>query len=113
MRNVGISALATAYVLLSADEKMALLLIGEVKNNALERLETEFLLSREVIKKGGDLKQEQHILDVWSSYYETGIDKMIEISVGGASDIIRKEIESSKRIIRDKTQGYGVALKKE
>jgi aminopeptidase YwaD len=113
MRNVGISALATAYVLLSADEKMALLLIWEVKNNALERLETEFLLSREAVKKGGDLKQEQHILDVWSSYYETGIDKMIEISVGGTSDIIRREIESSKVIIRDKTRGYGVALKNE
>jgi hypothetical protein len=113
MRNVGISALATAYVLLSADEKITLLLIGEVKNNALERLETEFLLSREVIKKGGDLKQEQHILDVWSSYYETAIDKMMDVSVAGPSDIILKEIGRSKTIIRDKAREYEDALKKE
>src|SRR5690606_18067814 len=69
MKNVGVSALATAYILASADESVTLTLIDEILKNALDRLNTEFALSREVVDKGGKVADEQHILKVWTDYY--------------------------------------------
>lgn len=99
MRNVGISALATAFTLSSADETITLYLIDEITGNALERLDVEYALSKETLLKGGSLKKEQHILEVWSDWYEKAIEKMSDINVKGTTEKIEKHIAESRKII--------------
>ncbi len=47
MKHVGVSALATAYLLTQADQKTAVALISDITANALQRLQTECALSKE------------------------------------------------------------------
>lgn len=96
MKNVGVSALATACILASANEQTTLTLIDEVKNNALERLQVEAALSKEAVDKGTKLADEQHILEVWTSYYTTALDKMADINVAGSTKKIQTKITESK-----------------
>lgn len=102
MKNVGVSALATAYVLASADENSTLTLIDEIQKNALDRLSVEVALSREAVGKGAKVTDEQHILEVWTSYYTTALDKMTEIPVKGTSKKIDTKIAVSKDNLQKK-----------
>ncbi|MEN9684483.1 MAG: hypothetical protein RLZZ28_269, partial [Bacteroidota bacterium] len=83
MRNVGISALATAFTLCAADESTVLLLMDEFMKSAAERLKTEFDLSKAAIKSGAKIQDEQHIVQVWASWYKKALSKMKEINIGG------------------------------
>jgi hypothetical protein len=104
MKNVGISALATAITLTSADEVTALFLIDEVYKNASERLSTEYQLSKEALAKGSGVKREQHILEVWATWYKEAISKMTDIAVNGSTENIRKKIAEAKNNIEQKTK---------
>ncbi len=102
MKNVGVSALAAAYTLVSADAKTAVALIDEITLNAIERLDVEYALSKEVVAKGGSVATEQHILDVWSSWYKDAIGKMTDINTGGVTTEIQKKIEASQKKVMEK-----------
>lgn len=102
MKNVGVSALATAYILASADEASTITLIDEVKKNALDRLDVEFVLSKDAVAKGGKVADEQHILEVWTSYYTVALDKMTEIPVKGTTKEIDTKIAESKADLQKK-----------
>lgn len=111
MKNVGVSALATAYVLSAPVESDVIVLIEEVKSNALKRLETEFALSKEVIEKSGKLEDEQHILDVWTQYYISALDKMAEINIGTSTQVIDDKIAEGKKEIKQKLSSLTAQLK--
>jgi hypothetical protein len=102
MKNVGVSALATAFTLCSANEKTTLTLIDDIGRNATERLNTEFELSKEAIKKGKPKKDEQHIIEVWADWYKQSIEKMKEVNVKGSTNKIDRKILSTQTIIEDK-----------
>jgi len=102
MKNVGVSALATAYVLASADDAVTLTLIDEIRKNAIDRLEVEFALSKEAVAKGGKVADEQHILEVWTSYYTGALDKMTEIPVKGTNKKIDTKIAAAKADLQKK-----------
>ena len=102
MKNVGVSALATAYILASADENSTIALVTEVQRNALDRLDVEAALSKESISKGGKISDEQHILDVWTSYYTTALAKMTEIPVKGTTKKIDAKIADAQGGIQKK-----------
>lgn len=102
MKNVGVSALATAYVLASADDAVTLTLIDEIRKNAIDRLEVEFALSKEAVAKGGKVADEQHILEVWTSYYTGTLDKMTEIPVKGTNKKIDTKIAAAKADLQKK-----------
>ena len=70
MKNVGVSALAAAFTLASADQYTTLQLIDEITKNATDRLQTEFELSKDAVKKGSELAEQQHILTVWANWYK-------------------------------------------
>lgn len=108
MKNVGVSALATAYILASADESATLTLIEEIQKNALDRLDVEVALSKEAVGKGAKLNDEQHILEVWTSYYTAALDKMTEIPVKGTTKKIDTKIAAAKGELQKKLE----ALKK-
>ncbi|WP_214229395.1 M28 family peptidase [Pedobacter sp. B4-66] len=82
MKNVGISALTTAYTLVTADESTALFVINEVKTAALKRLKTEFDLSKQAIANGKSTKQdEKHILSTWGKYYTDALATIPSIPI--------------------------------
>lgn len=112
MENVGVSALATAYILTSADESVTLTLIDEILKNALDRLNTEFALSQEVVDKGGKVADEQHILKVWTDYYTAALDKMTEIPVKGTTKKIDTKIAVAKADLQRKLEELKAGLKK-
>lgn len=82
MKNVGISALTTAYTLVSADESTALFVVNEVKTAALKRLKTEYNLSKQAIADGKSTKQdEKQILSTWGKYYTDALTTIPSIPV--------------------------------
>lgn len=111
MRNVGISALAAAYTLSSADEKTTLSLIDELSINALARLEVEFNLSREAIQKGAAADKEQHIIQVWTDWYQKAIAKMTDINTTGTTTAIQTKIEEASILIGRKSVSYTEMLR--
>lgn len=102
MKNVGVSASATAYILATADEKTTLMLIEEVSKNALDRLEVEFTLSKEAVSNGHAVADEQHILQVWTAYYTAALDKMTDIPVKGSTKKIDTKIATRKTELQKK-----------
>ena len=110
MKNVGISALAAAYTLCSADEATSLSLIDEITKNALDRLQVEYALGKEALQKGSTLETEQHIVEVWSDWYIKAIGKMTDIYTGGTTNPIQKKIEASQKQISSKTSSLTEAL---
>jgi hypothetical protein len=110
MKNVGVSALAAAFGLVSANEQTTIQLIEEIKGNALDRLSTEFQLSKNAIKHGAAINKEQHIIDVWADWYKQAIGKMQEIPVTGTSKKIQGQIKNVQLIIEQKNTEINKAL---
>ena len=106
MKHVGISALLTAYLLASADLKTAKALIGDIEQNALNRLQTEFTLSKESVGNGKKKEDEQHILEVWRDWYLKAIGAAADIDVKGENGTISKAIELSQKKIAQQVAAY-------
>ncbi|MBC3875480.1 M28 family peptidase [Undibacterium flavidum] len=96
MQNVGISALAAAFTLSSADEQSSIYLVQELLDNATSRLETEFSLSKKAIAAGAKAKDEQHIIEVWADWYQKAFDKMQDIPVNGITSKLQTQIDAAK-----------------
>lgn len=108
MKNVGVSALVSALILTSTDEKTALFLIEELQASALKRLNIETKLSQEAIPKGAGKDTESHILEVWGKYYEDALGKMENLVAGGITPKIQKAIMIAQNAVKEKTE---VAIK--
>jgi hypothetical protein len=106
MKHVGKSALATAYLLTTANNKTAVALINDVTRNALQRLQAEFELSKQAVQQGKDKAAEQHILEVWSNWYVTAIDAAADISVQGADNDVQKAIDAAKNKVQEQAKLY-------
>ncbi|MEO5890274.1 MAG: M28 family peptidase [Ferruginibacter sp.] len=100
MRNVGVSGLAAAFTLSAANEQTTLQLIDEILVNATGRLQTEYQLSKAAIQNNFSLQKEQHIVDVWASWYIEAIGKMTEINTMGVTEKIRSGIAKAQEKIR-------------
>jgi aminopeptidase YwaD len=103
MKNVGVSALASAFTLCSADEATALSLIDEVTKNALDRLQAEYELSKAALQTGSTAEKEQNILQVWHNWYKVALSRMSDINVGGVTNAIQKKIAVAQENIEMKT----------
>jgi aminopeptidase YwaD len=106
MKNVGVSALASAFTLCSADEATSLSLIDEVTKNALDRLQAEYELSKTALQTGSAAEKEQHILKVWNDWYRTALGRMNDINVAGTTTKIQKRIEDAQMSIGAKTASF-------
>jgi len=102
MKNVGVSALATAYTLTAANEPVTIYLVDELTKSALSRLDTEFEQGKLALKNNSTVQKEQHIIDVWGNWYITALGKMTDINTGGVTPAIKKKIALSQEIIRNK-----------
>jgi hypothetical protein len=77
----------------------------------MKRLDTEFTLSQEAIVKGAEAKREQHIISVWSSWYETALKKMNDISISGETPTVRKKIAEAVEQVKTKSKDLITSLK--
>jgi aminopeptidase YwaD len=111
MKNVGVSALATAYALTSADEATTLILIEELQKNATDRLNTEYELGLKAVKGGTPAVTERHKIDVWAKWYTDAIGKMADINVNGNTGVISTKIVGAKTAISDLNGKLNAGLK--
>jgi aminopeptidase-like protein len=103
MKHVAKSALATAFLLTTADDKTAASLINEITRNALQ---TEYELSKKAVQSGTDKAKEQHILEVWGDWYVKALDAAIDISVKETGKRAQQAIEKGKQQIQQQTAAY-------
>lgn len=106
MKHVAKSALATAYLLTTADNKTAATLINDVTRNALQRLQIEYELSKKALQQGNDKVEEQHILEVWSNWYIKALAAAKDIPVGEAGKPVLQAIEKGQQQIKEQTAYY-------
>ncbi|WP_205508782.1 M28 family peptidase [Longitalea arenae] len=106
MKHVAKSALATAYLLTTANDKTAAALIKDLTRNALERLQTEFHLSKKAVEAGGDKTKEQHILEVWGDWYLKALATAIDIPAGDPGWRVLHAIEKGQQLVKEHTASY-------
>jgi hypothetical protein len=106
MKHVAKSALATAYLLAMANDKTAAALIKDITRNALQRLQTEFALSKKAVQEGGDKAKEQHILEVWSDWYVKALATAIDIPAGEAGRKVQQAIEKGQQQVKEHAASY-------
>jgi hypothetical protein len=100
LKNVGVTALVSALALTTADGSMTRALVAQIEQDAAERLDTEFALSRKAVSEGKDRANEVEILQTWTDYYVGAIDAMREIEVGGSSEQTRRAIADAMSRVR-------------
>lgn len=96
MKNVGISALVTAYTLITANNPTTIQLIKEVKEAAMQRLKTEAELSKQEVANGKSANDEQHILETWWKWYTDALATINDLPIQKSSSI-EMEIAKSKQ----------------
>jgi hypothetical protein len=106
MQHVGVSGMVTAYLLTASNEKIATAAVKEISANALQRLSTEFQLSREAISNGKPAKNEKHIIDTWRNWYLAAIQRCRDINVAGATPPVKTAIKESTNSINTATKEY-------
>ena len=110
MKNVGVSALVSAFILTTDDEATALFLVNELKETAFKRLITETKLGIEQLKNGGKKETESHILEVWGKYYQDALAKMENLQAGGNSPKVMEEIGKAQSAVKEKLNIQLLAL---
>ena len=79
LKNVGTGALVSALVLTGSQQQASDLVIEEVTNAAINRLQVEFELSKTELQSGGSFETEQDILETWSAWYVGAIENSRDI----------------------------------
>lgn len=102
MKHVGVSALATAFLLTGARQETAIALINDIKANAIQRLQTELALSKAAVQQGGDKETEKHILQVWTDWYIKALATTHDIAAAGHREKINKVIAEAQQQVREK-----------
>ena len=96
MKNVGVTALAAALTLTSADGATTRRLVEQIEQDAIKRLDTELILSHKAVADGKKKSDEVEILQTWTDYYVGAIDAMRDIEVGGSSAQTVLAIDAAK-----------------
>ena len=106
LQNVGISALVSALYLNQTSDKNALMILDVVKEQALQRLEKEWQLSKTAIKNGSKPAYEKDILSTWSLWYTEALKKIPEIPGKASIPGLEKRIRSATQKIQAQAIEY-------
>jgi hypothetical protein len=106
MKHVGISGMVSAYLLTTANEETAVATIKELTATALQRLATEFALSRKAIADGKSANSEKHIINSWKNWYAGAINRCSGINVQGATPAIKNALRNALKRINSQTNVY-------
>ncbi|MEM6805829.1 MAG: M28 family peptidase [Bacteroidota bacterium] len=102
LKNVGISALASALFLTQDKEKRSMEILKIVEMAALDRLGKEGALAREQVKKGSPVHEERESLWAWGYWYGRLIPKVKDVLIEEASTELRREINRVLQVVGDK-----------
>jgi hypothetical protein len=102
LTNVGVTVLASALTLASADGRTARGVVDEVERAALRRLDAEYRLSRAAIATGGDASKEGEILRAWTAWYRDALRTATDIEVGGPSRETAHAIDAAARRVEQR-----------
>jgi aminopeptidase YwaD len=106
MKHVAKSALTTAYLLTTASDKTATALIKDITRNGLQRLQTEFELSKKAVQAGNEKAKEQHILEVWADWYVKALATAIDIPASAAGKSVQQAIEKGQQQLKEQVGIY-------
>lgn len=95
LKNVGTTALISAYTLLNADKNTALLILADLEKSAINRFKDEGKQSKIALKKGDSLETQLQIIDAWKDWYHKSFATTLDIT-SDEKDII-KEIEKVQK----------------
>jgi len=112
MKNVGVSALTTAYTLITADENTASATATQIKDDALARLKTEFELSKKAITDGKSVKDEKRIIEVWGKWYIDALATIGKMAVDPQTTRVGSTIKVATSTVEQQTQAYLEQLNK-
>lgn len=97
LKNVGTTALISAFTLLNADEKTALSILSDLEKSAVKRFNEELKQSKIAINKGDSLKEQIQIINAWKDWYQKSFATTLDMVDNDV--FIKKEIESSQKLI--------------
>jgi hypothetical protein len=97
LKNVGTTALISAYTLLNADENTAKSILIAIEKNAIIRLNEELKQSKIAINKGGSLKTQIEIITASSNWFQKSFATTLDMVKD--EKIINKEIYYSQNLI--------------
>ncbi|WP_397444853.1 M28 family peptidase [Polaribacter sp. R77954] len=97
LKNVGKTALISAYTLLNADEKTAVSILSDLEKSAIARLNEELKQSKIALNKGDALASQIEIIEAWKNWYKQSFTTTFDL----VSDkkMIQKEVENSQQLI--------------
>ena len=97
LKNVGTTALISAYTLLNADKKTAKSILNKLEKAAVSRLNEELLQSKIAINKGDSLSTQIKIVSAWKDWYQKSFATTLDII--SEDEVFKKEIENSHKLI--------------
>ncbi|TYB78663.1 M28 family peptidase [Bizionia myxarmorum] len=107
LKNVGIAALNSAYILLNSDENTAKNMIETIEKAAILRLEEELKQGKIALKNGDKLQEQMDIIEAWEDWYVKAIattvdmvqkEELIKESINKAQSTVKK---TAARVIDD------------
>ncbi len=96
LENVVTAGLVASLMLVNADIALAKAVLQELEKEAAERLMEEASLSKTIIANGGDVAEEELILNTWIDYYLQVISTITDMTDADLS----KEIKESQEEVR-------------
>ena len=101
LRNVSTGALASAIMLLNADEQFALRVVEEVKSEAISRINIEKELTKKALENNTAVEDEQDIVPTWVDYYEKSLKTISTLPLGGSTDLLDEKIRNAQEELRN------------
>ena len=111
LKNVGTGALISALILTGNQESASTLVLEEVTEAAIDRLNTEFELSKTALQNESTLAVETEILETWSDWYINALESTQDI-LNNPDDNFLAQIEDSNKKIESETERLIELLKK-
>ncbi|MDX6747373.1 M28 family peptidase [Polaribacter sp. PL03] len=97
LKNVGTTALISAYTLLNADENTAKSILLNLETKAKNRLIEELKQSKIAINNGDSLKTQIEIIKAWTDWYKKSFTTTLDLVSN--NKLINKNIQESQKLI--------------
>lgn len=101
MKNVGVGAIVSALILTGNQDKAFGLIRHETEKAALDRLKTEYELSKSELNNGGTLEAEIDILETWTEWYLESIRQTKDLLHHPDENSLRRIEETITRVLQE------------
>ncbi|HEU4937549.1 MAG TPA: M28 family peptidase [Vicinamibacterales bacterium] len=103
MKNVAVAVATSAWLLASADDADATVVLNIIAGAAARRLALERTQGAALVAQAADAAAagatEQRVRAAWIKWYEEALDSLERLPVGGATDTLRSRIAAAKHAI--------------